>query len=325
MTIEGGTRITLTPDASNKKFTINGVLPTLSELGITASASDINTTASSGITSAKVTDYDAHIADTTSNPHNISKATIDLENVTNDRQVKGLSSGTTSGHFVIWGADGYTVADSGKSASDFATSSQGTLAENAMPKSGGAFTGAVTLSGAPTTDLGAATKKYVDDAVNGLPTPMQFKGTVGTSGTIEWNALPTASSENEGYTYKVLTDHATAPVCEAGDTIVSNGSTWIVIPSGDEPSGTVTNIATGTGLTGGPITSTGTISLATFGTAGTAGQTTAQSVAPGTAFTIPYVTVDGYGRVSAYGTSNVTVSNPIAITNAEIDTLFATA
>ena len=36
-----------------------------------------------------------------------------------------------------------------------------------------------------------------------------------------------------------------------------------MIPSGDEPSGTVTNIATGTGLIGGPITTTGTISIDT--------------------------------------------------------------
>jgi len=34
-----------------------------------------------------------------------------------------------------------------------------------------------------------------------------------------------------------------------------------LVPSGDEPSGTVTNVATGTGLTGGPITDTGTIAL----------------------------------------------------------------
>ena len=36
-----------------------------------------------------------------------------LGNVTNDKQVKGLASGTTSGHLVSWGSDGYTVADSG--------------------------------------------------------------------------------------------------------------------------------------------------------------------------------------------------------------------
>ena len=43
--------------------------------------------------------------------------------------------------------------------------------------------------------------------------------------------------------------------------IISNGSAWVVIPSGDEPSGTVTSIATGTGLTGGTITTSGTISI----------------------------------------------------------------
>ena len=36
-------------------------------------------------------------------------------------------------------------------------------ANNYMPKSGGTFTGAITLSGAPTVDSHAATKKYVDD------------------------------------------------------------------------------------------------------------------------------------------------------------------
>ena len=43
--------------------------------------------------------------------------------------------------------------------------------------------------------------------------------------------------------------------------IISNGSAWVVIPSRDEPSGTVTSIPTGTGLSGGPITSSGTISI----------------------------------------------------------------
>ena len=115
----------------------------------------------------------------------------------------------------------------------------------------------------PTSAQDAATKNYVDSAISGLPTPMQFKGTIGTSGTIEWSALPTAAAANEGYTYKVITAHDTNPICKVGDTIVSNGSTWIIIPSGDEPVGTVTNVATGSGLTGGPITSSGTISLDT--------------------------------------------------------------
>ena len=76
--------------------------------------------------------------------------------------------------------------------------------------------------------------------------------------------MPAAASENKGHTYKVITNHSAdnkCPACKAGDMIISNGSAWVVIPSGDEPSGTVTSIATGTGLTGGPITSSGTISI----------------------------------------------------------------
>lgn len=42
-----------------------------------------------------------------------SASDVGLGNVTNNKQVKGLSSGTTSGHLVSWGSDGYTVADSG--------------------------------------------------------------------------------------------------------------------------------------------------------------------------------------------------------------------
>lgn len=56
--------------------------------------------------------YDTHAANT-SNPHSVTKTQVGLSNVTNDKQVKGLSSGTTADHVVTWGADGYTVKDSG--------------------------------------------------------------------------------------------------------------------------------------------------------------------------------------------------------------------
>ena len=162
---------------------------------------------------------------------------------------------------------------------------------------GGTMSGHLVLSGDPTTNNEAATKNYVDTSISALPTPMQFKGTVGTSGTIEWSALPSASSANEGYTYKVITAHTSAPICEVGDTIVSNGSEWVVIPSGDEPAGTVTNIATGSGLTGGPITSTGTISHAD-----TSSQT---SITSETLKYIDSLTLDDFGHVT--GATKATV------------------
>lgn len=110
----------------------------------------------------------------------------------------------------------------------------------------------------------AAAKKYADGEVTKLVGGMVFKGSVGDSGTVTWANLPAAVEKNKGHTYKVITNHSAdtkCPACKAGDMIISNGSAWVVIPSGDEPSGTVTSVATGTGLTGGPITTSGTISI----------------------------------------------------------------
>jgi len=65
--------------------------------------------------------------------------------------------------------------------------------------------------------------------------------------------------------YKVITDNNTAPICKVGDTIISDSTTWVVIPSGDEPSGTVTSIGltvpTGLQVSNSPITSSGTLAI----------------------------------------------------------------
>lgn len=63
--------------------------------------------------------------------------------------------------------------------------------------------------------------------------------------------------------------------------------------------GTVTNVATGTGLTGGPITTTGTISLA---------NTTVTAGSYGDASTVGTFTVDAQGRLTA--AANATISIP---------------
>ena len=166
---------------------------------------------------ATAADLTAHI-NNKSNPHGVTKTQIGLDNVTNDAQVKGLATGTTSGHIVTWGDNGYTVADSGKTISDFATTAQGTLAENAMPKAGGTFTGAV--SGiAPTDDANLTTKAYVDTQIKAnAASVFKFKGTVATTGN-----LPTATADIEGNVYHVTADHGEY-VCVKVDG--SNTYTW---------------------------------------------------------------------------------------------------
>lgn len=120
-------------------------------------------------------------------------------------------------------------------------------------------------------------------AIEGLPSPMVFKGTLGTGGTI--TELPEASTITIGHTYKVVTAGTyNSFSAKVGDMLIcSDTPEWTLVPSGDEPSGTVTNIETGTGLVGGPITATGTIGLDNSGV---------------TAGTYQGITVDQYGRVT---------------------------
>jgi hypothetical protein len=73
--------------------------------------------------------------------------------------------------------------------------------------------------------------------------------------------------------------------------------------------GTVTQVNSGTGLTGGPITTTGTLSLAASGvTAATYGNSTS----------VPQIAVDAYGRITA--ATNVTVSGapPIGVAGGDL-------
>ena len=101
--------------------------------------------------------------------------------------------------------NGNTIASSGgvidigtvlTDASKFATAAQGTKADNAMPKTGGAFTGAVTVQ-APTAEMNPATKQYVDTAINAVK---QFEYQVVTE-------LPTAAQATMGKIYLVAHSH----------------------------------------------------------------------------------------------------------------------
>ena len=74
------------------------------------------------------------------------------------------------------------------------------------------------------------------------------------------------------------------------------------------PQGTVTNVATGTGLTGGPITSTGTISLA---------NTAVSAGSYGNATSVATFTVDAQGRLT--NASNVAITFPSSYTNLSVD------
>ena len=156
-----------------------------------------------------------------------------------------------------------------------------------------------------TDDTTVPTSKAVKDVIDALPEPMIFKGTLGTGGTI--TSLPAAAAGNTGYTYKVITDGTYQSIAaKAGDTFISNGSSWTLIPSGDEPSGTVTSV---TLKATSPIAIDSTAAITTSGT-----RTISHADSGVTAGTYKSVTVDAKGHVT--GGTNPTTLNDYGITDA---------
>lgn len=145
------------------------------------------------------------------------------------------------------------------------------------------------------------------EQIENLPSPMVFKGSLGTGGTI--TSLPTASTDNEGYTYKVITAGTYASqVAKIGDMFISDGSNWIYIPSADEPSGTVTSIT---------LKATSPIAIDSSSAITTSGTRTLSHANSGvTAGTYRSVTVNATGHVTA-GTNPTTLSG-YGITDAKI-------
>lgn len=90
-------------------------------------------------------------------------ASVALAGGTNNGTLKLTVNGTATDNIAVTGlgSAAYTDADA------YATAAQGEKADAAMPKAGGAFTGAVTVL-APTADMNPANKKYVDDAIKGV-------------------------------------------------------------------------------------------------------------------------------------------------------------
>lgn len=113
-----------------------------------------------------------------------------------------------------------------------------------------------------------------------LPEPMMFRG--GAEITIDnqnkYEILVDDATIKAGYTYKITTIGTGVTDFKEGDTLIASKDNptieaiystlmadWTRIPSGDEPSGTVTSVGltvpTGLSVSGNPITSSGTLAI----------------------------------------------------------------
>lgn len=221
----------------------------------------------------------------------------------------------TTGEKYTWNNKG-TGTITGVSVNGTSIATSGVANITNMPASilSGAIPSAVTATTQSASDNSTklATTAFVKTVIDNLPEPMVFKGSLGTGGTI--TALPINGTATVGDTYKVITAGTYASkAAKVGDTFIcltktSSANTWELIPSGDEPSGTVTSI---TIKGSSPITVDSESAITTSGT-----RTISHANSGVIAGTYRSVTVNATGHVTA-GTNPTTLSG-YGITDAKI-------
>ena len=159
-------------------------------------------------------------------------------------------------------------------------------------------------------------------------TASQALATLGIGNMPAYTMLANPTSSTANPTATTLTSYLDAAAGSAqGSLLYRNATSWTALPPGTvgavlttnggsaNPSwnvvtgtGTVTQINTGTGLTGGPITSTGTISLA---------NTAVSAGTYGTSAAVPTLVIDAQGRITS--ATNTTI-NAVTLTTGTITT-----
>lgn len=144
---------------------------------------------------------------------------LELNNTTfNNNGVLDINSGNTNGTIEITrraGTKNVTIPGLNSAAytpvENYATAAQGTKADNAMPKSGGTFTGNIVLAADPISNLHPATKQYVDNNVS-------ISGTLATGtqiGILNINGnTTTLYTPNEAPMTVQVTQSTTTPTAE---------------------------------------------------------------------------------------------------------------
>lgn len=217
----------------------------------------------------------------------------------------GLVQGTTTGQILVWN-NATTKWELGSMTGGGSV----TQVSTGTGLSGGPITTTGTISLANT----AVTPGTYGSATSAAQVTVDAQGRITTASS---NTFPDASATNEiqnlttsgtgsvttGESFPLNISGGTGVTIKEGTNVsITNAANVLTINAASAAAG-VTSVATGTGLTGGPITTTGTIALAnTAVTAGTYGNGT----------NVAQFTVDGQGRITS--ASNVAIT-PSGVTS----------
>ena len=309
----GGANITLTPDATNDKITISlddtvdtgEVIATDIQAGnliVNGTSRFLNTINGTASNSEKLNGQSLTSTYSSTGTAPITGAAVASAIGTLDGTVSGSPSASKT-------LTAFSQTD-GKVSATFGNISITKSQVSDFPTLGTAaaknYTTSVTNGSADLVTSGA-----VWTAIDNLPEPMVFKGSLGTGGTI--TDLPVNGTAKVGDTYKVIEAKTYAgKAAKIGDTFIcltktSSANTWELIPSGDEPSGTVTSVGISNGgglsVSGSPITSSGTITISHADTSSQA------SVNNSGRTYIQDITLDTYGHVTGIASATETVVN----------------
>lgn len=313
LTLVGGANITLTPDATNDKITIllddtvdtGEVIATDIQAGnliVNGTSRFLNTINGTASNSEKLNGQSLTSTYSSTGTAPITGAAVASAIGTLDGTVSGSPSASKT-------LTAFSQTD-GKVSATFGNISITKSQVSDFPTLGTAaaknYTTSVSSGSADLVTSGA-----VWTAIDNLPEPMVFKGSLGTGGTI--TTLPVDGTAKVGDTYKVITAGTYASkAAKVGDTFIcltktSSANTWELIPSGDEPSGTVTSVGISNGgglsVSGSPITSSGTITISHADTSSQA------SVNNSGRTYIQDITLDTYGHVTGIASATETVVN----------------
>ena len=223
---------------------------------------------------------------------------------------------TVSGRTYIY----YTDTDSSDWIDTTPTYTQVGTSDEAVPLAGGTMTGSLTLSGAPTSNLHAATKAYVD-GVTGLSDGDKGDITVASSGaswTIDDNAVDAAAIADNAVGLSQLSGIAKGGIIHGNDSgdpaVLTVGSTDEVLKTNSSGqiqwgsvsgSGTVTGVTPGTGLLNGTSSSTAIDATNPTGTLNVDVGTTANKI----------LQLDGNAKIPAVDGSLITNITPTVADN----------